>query len=216
MEGTDRASTESPIKGGIKIPVDVPPNARETLKPSPKVSPKPRERAHSVAAGSAPNARETLKPSPIKGGIKTPVDVPPNARETLKPSPKISPKPRERANSVAAGPASPNRDQGGQNGVTKSLVAALAATKKSDAQQWKTKALKYHAQVVQEIERLIQTVEDKEAANKAIDTLKWARIPQGNLMAMNVEKFFEKAEQVVTLLQRIQLQHPPVLQPPPT
>lgn len=153
--------------------------------------------------------------SPIKGGIKIPVDVPPNAREALKPSPTVLPKPRERSRSVAAGSASANRAQGEQNGVIKSPSAALAA-KKSDASQWKMKALNFHDQIAQEVERLIQTVGNKEAAGKALDTLKNARIPQGTRSMMNPEKFFEKAEQVVTLLQRIQLQHPPLLQPPPT
>ena len=157
--------------------------------------------------------------SPIKGGVKIPVDVPPNAREALKPSPKVLPKPRERAHTcsvhVAAGSASANRTQGEQNGVMKSPAAALA-TKKSDASQWKTKALNFLDHVAQEVERLVQAVEDKEAASKATDTLNKARIPQGNRRMMDPEKFFKKADQVVTLLQRIQFQHPPVLQPPPT
>lgn len=154
--------------------------------------------------------------SPIKGGIKIPVDVPPNAREALKPSPKVLPKPtRERAHSVAASSPSASRAQGEQNGIVKSPVTALVANK-SDASQWKTKALNIHDKIAREVERLVQTVEDKEAANKAIDILKKARITQGNRRMTNPEVFFEKAEQVVTLLQRIQFQHPPVLQPPPT
>ena len=97
----------------------------------------------------------------------------------------------------------------------KSQAAALVA-KKSDVEQWKTKALNFHDQVAQEVERLVQIIEDKGAAIKAIDTLKKAQIPQRNRRMMDPEKFFEKAERVVTLLQRLQLQHPPVLQPPPT
>ena len=158
---------------------------------------------------------DTDRSSPFKGGIKIPVDVPPNAREALKPSPKVLPKPRERARSVAAGSALANHAQGEQNRVIKSPAAVLVA-KKSDANQWKTKALNFHDQIAQEVERLVQTIEDKEAASKALDTLKKARIPQGTRSMMNPEKFFEKAEQIVTLLQRIQLQHPPLLQPPPT
>ena len=141
--------------------------------------------------------------------------MPPNARNALKPSPKILPKPRERARSFAIGSASANRAQGEQSGVVKPSTATVV-TNQSDASQWKTKALNFHDQIAREVERLVQTVEDKEAANKAIDALKKARIPQGNRRMVNPEKFLGKADQVVTLLQRIQLQHPPILQPPPT
>ena len=157
---------------------------------------------------------DTNQSSTIKGRIKFPVDVPPNAQEALKPSPKVLPKRRERARIVAAGSALANYAQGEQSVDMKSPAATLAS-KTSDTNQWKTKALNFHDQIAQEVERLVLTVEDKEAASKAIDTLKKARIPQGNRRMMNPEKFSKKAEQVVTLLQRIQLQHPPVLQPPP-
>ena len=104
MEDTDHSSI---IKGGIKIPVDVPPDAWEALKPSPKVLPKPREHARSVAAGSA-----------LANLINFPVDVPPHSCE---PPPEVSQKRyflRERVHttsSIASVAASANHAQGEQN-----------------------------------------------------------------------------------------------------
>ena len=160
MEGNDSGSTDPRVVGGVKLAVDVPPNAREALKRSPKTLPKPRERARSFAAGLGSQATE--------------------AKEKLR-----------------------------------GIVNQSTVSKQSDANQWKSKALDFHDLVVQEVERLLHTVEDKEAADKANDTLKRARVSPGARSKMNPERFIKQAEQVVTLLQRIQLQHPAVLQPPP-
>ena len=148
------------------------------------------------------------------GGVKVGVDVPLNARKALKPSPKTLPKPRERARSVIEVLGSPvNKAAVGERSRVGSLSTAVKPTA---VNEWKIKALNYHDQVVHEVERLLQYVEDKEAADKARDILQNARIPPGNRYKTSPEKFLKQAEQVVTILQRIQLQHPPVLQPPPT
>lgn len=86
---------------------------------------------------------------------------------------------------------------------------------KSDANEWKMRALNFHDQVVKEVERLIQNVEDKEVLNKACDLLKKVQVPLKSRNKLTPEKFVEKTEPVVTLLQRIELQHPAVLRPPP-
>lgn len=148
----------------------------------------------------------------VFGGVKIAIDVPANAREALKRSPKTLPKPlgpRERASTFATGLRSPLKQ-------AKEEQPGPTATKQSDIGQWKTKALIFYEQIVQEVERLLRTVEDKEAADKANETLKRAMIPQGSRSKANPESFSKQAEQVVTLLQRIQLQHPPLLRPPPT
>ena len=149
----------------------------------------------------------------VFGGVKIAVDVPANAREALKRSPKTLPKPRERASTISTGLRSPLKQAKEEK---PGVVSRPTVAKLSDTGQWKTKALIFYDQIVQEVERLLQTVEDKEAADKASDILKRARIPQGSRSKTNPENFSKQAEQVVTLLQRMQLQHPLLLRPPPT
>ena len=153
-----------------------------------------------------------MEDPPVKGGIRIPVVVPINARERLKNSPKTMPKPRERAHSFAT----PDRTVKNERSGNVQLSPLAAAAKQSDASQWKTNALNFHEQVAVEVERLVRTVEDKEAANKASGALSQARIPHGSRNKINPERFSQKAEQVVTLLQRIHLEHPIHLHPPPT
>jgi transaldolase len=97
-----------------------------------------------------------------------------------------------------------------QSLVKPSSIAKSA--KHDEASEWRRKALDFHEQVHQEIERLICMAEDTEKENV---TLKQARISPGNRSKITPEMFSRKAEPVVTLLQRMQLQQPPIFQPPP-
>lgn len=89
-------------------------------------------------------------------------------------------------------------------------------SKLNDTSGWQANALKFHDQVLHEIERLIQNLKDKASADQARDALKKAQIPHGQRNKVTPEKFLAKAEQAVTILQRIELQGTAVLQPPPT
>lgn len=124
--------------------------------------------------------------------------------------PKTLPKPRGRSNTMGtSGSGTAAID-------TPQLVKPSSVTKHSDTGGWKTNALDFHDQVLQEVERLIQTVEDKTTAKKACDTLKQARIPHGNRRKMTPENFLEKSKQIVTVIKRIELSGPTILRPPPT
>lgn len=133
------------------------------------------------------------------------LNAPADARESLKPpAPKVLPRPRSH---TASGSGMP--------GIAKNVLKSIS--KHGDANhEWQAKALDYHDQVVQQVERLTQTVGDEATVKKTRNTLKQARISQGNRSKVTPENFWMKAESVMAILQRIELQQPPVLQLPPT
>ena len=142
--------------------------------------------------------------SPPAGSIANRVKIPVVPSASV---PETLPKPRGRSNTMSTS---------GRNVESTPLVKPSSVTKHSDISGWKTNALNFHDQVLQEVERLIKTVEDEATAKKACDTLKRARIPHGNHHKMTPETFLDKAQQTVALLKRIELPGPAVLQPPPT
>ena len=131
------------------------------------------------------------------------------------------------AGSIAKGvrtPLGPTKLRDCSNTVSRSqndtaVINTLPLKKPSshtNADGWKKNALDFLEQIFQEVKRLIQIVEDEATSKKARDILRQAWIPHANRQEMTPEKFLEKAQQVVALLQRVELPHPAVPRPPPT
>ena len=142
---------------------------------------------------------------PVAGGVKIPVDVPKRARELLRSPPKTFAKPRKRSGTTGASEAIDVKPL-----MKPSLIPKSA--KRSETSDWQKKAWDFFDQVFEEVDRLIQKVEGEATAQKAHDMLKQAWIPRGSREKMTPDKFLEKTELVMTLLQRIP--QPAILQPP--
>ena len=132
--------------------------------------------------------------SPAAGSIANRVKIP------VVPSASVLPKPRGSFNTVSTS---------GRMIESVPLAKPSSVTKHSDISRWKENALDLHNQVLQEIERLIKAVEDEATAKKACDT---AWISHENSRKMTPETFLDKAQQIVTLLKRIELPGSAVLQ----
>ena len=122
----------------------------------------------------------------------------------VKTPPPTKPKPRSRSFSVS--PAS------GQ-GKLSELKAAITG-KRDKATQWQMKATEFYERILQQIERLLQTVKDEGTVKQVRTSLQSLHFSSRS--KLNPDQFWAKAEELLNLLQRIELQQPPIVNPPPT
>ena len=117
--------------------------------------------------------------------------------------PPIATKPKTRSSSFSVSPASRKPSE---------LKAAITG-KRDKATQWQMKATEFYERIIKQIERLLQSIKDEGTVKQVSGDLKSLHFSSRS--KLSPDQFWAKAEEVLNLLQRIELQQPPIVNPPP-